>query len=116
MENEKLKKLLEQKAVLEARIRQEQNRENQKKKKADTRRKILAGAAVLDEAEKHHAYKVGLMRLLDSFLSRPDDRKLFGLEPLSESTGGKKTAHRNGLVSMEEGKKSPKDGEGLGQG
>jgi hypothetical protein len=101
MANGKLQKLIAQRAALEARIRQEQNRENEKKRKADTRRKILAGAVVLDEAEKHPEYKAALFRLLDRFLTRPDDRALFGLEPLSQSKGTGKPLPRNAIVSME---------------
>lgn len=82
MTDEKLKKLLEQREILNARIRQQQNRENDKKRKADTRRKILAGAAVLDEASKHPAYGKELYSLLDRFLVRKDDRALFDLPPL----------------------------------
>jgi hypothetical protein len=82
MGNPKLEKLKKQKQVLEARIRQEQGRENAKKRKLDTRRKILAGAVVLDEAERHPAYKNALYELLARFLTRDDDRALFGLPPL----------------------------------
>jgi len=85
MTNDKLEKLLEQRKAIDARIRLEQNRENDRKRKADTRRKILAGAAVLDEASKHPAYKEKLYKLLASFLTRPDDRALFGLPALPET-------------------------------
>lgn len=100
MANEKLKKMLAQKAALDARIQQERSRERERQRKEDTRRKILAGAVVLDEAEKHPAYKAELFKLLDRFLSRPDDRELFGLAPLPEGKE-KKPQSRNGLVSME---------------
>jgi hypothetical protein len=85
MTNEKLERLKKQKQVLEARIRQEQNRENKAKRKAATRRKILAGAAVLDEAESNAAYKNTLYELLARFLIRDDDRALFGFSPLPDS-------------------------------
>ena len=51
---------------------EEQGRERQKERKADTRRKILAGAAVLNEAEQRPD-KAALLKLLDRFLTRPDD-------------------------------------------
>jgi hypothetical protein len=41
----------------------------------DTRRKTLAGVAVLDEAEQRPD-KAALLKLLDRFLTRPDDRAL----------------------------------------
>lgn len=88
MATDKLDKLLAQRKALDARIRLEQNRENTRKRKQDTRKKILAGAAVLDEADKHPAYRAELFRLLGRFLSRPEDRALFGLDgSKGEGTG-----------------------------
>jgi hypothetical protein len=37
---------------------------------------------VLDEAERRPEYKVALLKLLDRFLTRPDDRALFNLPTL----------------------------------
>jgi hypothetical protein len=82
MAGDKLEKLIAQRKALEARIRQEQNRENDRKRKQDTRRKILAGAVVLDEAAGKPEYRAELYKLLGRFLSRAEDRALFGLEPL----------------------------------
>ena len=95
MASEKLQKLIAQRKALEERIKQEQNRENAKKRKADTRRKILAVAAVLDEAEKLLEFRKELYKLLDSFLTRSDDRAMFGLTVAKEerrAEGGKKDA------------------------
>lgn len=47
----------------------------------DTRRKILAGALVLEMMERDEATRTRLMQRLDGYLTRPDDRALFGLEP-----------------------------------
>jgi hypothetical protein len=85
MTNEKLEKKIKQRDILNAQIRQLQARENKKKRKEDTRRKILAGAAVLDEAETNVAYKNALYELLARFLTRDDDRALFALPPLPDS-------------------------------
>jgi len=82
MADDKLAKLLEQKKVIEARIRQIQNKENEKQRKADTRRKILAGAWVLDEVDQRPDFKEFVYGKLSSFLTKPDDRALFGLAPL----------------------------------
>ena len=60
MTSEKLEKLLAKRKAIEAQIRQEQNRENERKRKDDTRRKILAGAAVLDEAAGKPEYRAEL--------------------------------------------------------
>lgn len=48
----------------------------------DTRRKILAGALVLDMMEKDEATKQRFLDRLDKYLKRADDRALFGLNPL----------------------------------
>ena len=49
------------------------------KRSDDTRRKILAGALVLDMMEKDEATKQRFLERLDKYLKRPEDRKLFGL-------------------------------------
>lgn len=53
------------------------------KRADDTRRKILAGSMVLARAEKDEAARQKLLDGLDKFLTRPDDRKLFGLGDVS---------------------------------
>ena len=50
----------------------------------DTRRKILVGAMVLNMADIGAWPKSGLNRRLDAYLTRDDDRALFGLAPLSK--------------------------------
>lgn len=82
-----LEKLLERQKVLKARIDREQAKARTKERKADTRRKILAGAAILDRAEKDEAARAELHRMLAGFLLRADDRALFGLEPLPDASG-----------------------------
>jgi hypothetical protein len=72
-------KRLTWKAALEACIGKEQGRQRQKERQADTWHKILAGAAVLDEGDQRPEYKGALLKLLDRFLTRPDDRALFNL-------------------------------------
>jgi hypothetical protein len=83
MTHDKLQKLLEQREVVTARIRREKGKERTRKRKDDTRRKILAGAGVLERAERDGAFKAELASLLDGFLVRADDRALFGLDPLA---------------------------------
>ena len=48
----------------------------------DTRRKILAGALVLDMMERDEAARHRFLERLDKYLKRADDRALFGLLPL----------------------------------
>jgi hypothetical protein len=52
------------------------------RRKLENRRKVLAGAAVLDEAARNPEYRASLWALLGRFLLRPDERALFGFEPL----------------------------------
>jgi hypothetical protein len=85
MDNDKLEKLIERRKQLDARIRREQNRQSAKQRKIDTRRKILAGAWVLDEAEKRPDFKKFVYQRLDRFLTRKTDREVFGLPIREES-------------------------------
>lgn len=84
-----LETLLEREKKLKARIRQQQAKLRTQDRKDDTRRKILAGAAVLDKAGKDPAYDTELRDLLTQFLTRNDDRALFGLPHLPEAPTGK---------------------------
>ena len=52
----------------------------------DTRRKILAGALILDIIAKDEAAQNKFMPQLDKYLTRDDDRALFNLKPLSKKT------------------------------
>jgi hypothetical protein len=94
MTSDKLAKLIEQRKAIDAQIKLEQNRENEKKKKDDTRRKILTGAAVLDEAAKHPKFKADIDKLLGRFLKRNDERALFGLPPLPVHTAANNGAEK----------------------
>jgi hypothetical protein len=85
MERKKLSTLKAKKAALEAQIRREEGRERSRLYKLDTRRKILAGAAALAEAEQKPEYKAALLKLLGRFLTKPQDRDLFGLTPLPQT-------------------------------
>ena len=54
----------------------------------DTRRKVLAGAMLLDLMNKDAELQKSMLGKLSSFLTRDDDRKLFGLtvSPNSEQS------------------------------
>jgi hypothetical protein len=47
------------------------------KRKDDTRRKIIAGALVLERAETDAAFAAELAALLNRFVTKPQDRALF---------------------------------------
>ena len=85
MSNEQLEKLEQKQAQLKAKIQLIRNREATKQRKIDTRKKILAGSAVLDSVKKDPAAQAKLTQLLDGFLTADRDRKLFDL-PLKEKT------------------------------
>ncbi len=78
---EKLAELQSKKREIERQIRSISAKEAAAKRKADTRRKILAGAAVLANAERSPENHAELMRLLDKFLIQDRDRAVFGLPP-----------------------------------
>ena len=55
--------------------------ESKKKRKDDTRRKILVGAIVLAKVERGEFSDSKLRQWLSESLTRPDDRELFELPP-----------------------------------
>jgi len=72
----KLKQAKAKKQQVEARQRAA---ESERKRTIDTRKKILVGAAVLNKVETDPGFLPRLTTMLDSFLTRPDDRALFDL-------------------------------------
>lgn len=75
----KLDRLLEKEARLKAQIQTVRARERIKKRKLDTRRKILIGAVVLKRVNNKQLLQADLNAWLDAGLTRPQDRKLFSL-------------------------------------
>jgi hypothetical protein len=51
--------------------------DQEQQRKDDTRRKILAGAAVLQHAENDAAFAAELTALLNSYVTEPRNRALF---------------------------------------
>jgi hypothetical protein len=84
MADSKLKKLIEKRTAVNARIRLEQNKLRAGERKSDTRRKILAGATALEWAKRDSEFSSKLMAELRAFLERESDRALFGLPPLPQ--------------------------------
>jgi hypothetical protein len=87
MPQSRLEKLREQQSQIAAKIKTLAARERQQTRKDDTRRKIIAGALALHHMEKNPSgpFTKTLMMLLDEYVTRPNERKLFGLDPLPES-------------------------------
>ena len=84
----KLERLLEKEAQLKAQIQQAKAAERTLEKKRDTRRKILVGAAVMAWVDSGRWPKEDLLEMMDGFLSRPNERELFGLSGGDESPDG----------------------------
>lgn len=72
----KLKQERAKKQKIEARLRAV---EQKRKRAEDTRRKILAGTLVLEMMEQDEQARQRFLNRLDKYLTRDDDRALFGL-------------------------------------
>ena len=81
MSSDKLEKLRQQKAKLEAQIRREEQKARDAERKAEMRRKIILGGLIKNAAETDTVLQEKVTALVAS-LSRDDERALFGLEPL----------------------------------
>ena len=80
---ERLKQAKVQKQQRDARTRAA---ETKKKRAADTRRKVLAGALILALCDQNPDTREQFLAKLDAFLTRDDDRALFGLTPRQTNT------------------------------
>lgn len=74
------------KADLERQLAQVKKAEARKKRAAEDRKKILIGAFYLQKAESDPRYHDQLMAALDPWLTRDDDRALFGLSTATKKT------------------------------
>ena len=84
MADSKLKRLIEKRDAVSARIKLEQNKLRAGERRSDTRRKVLAGATVLEWAKRDSEFSSRLLTELKRFLTRDADRELFGLPPLGK--------------------------------
>ncbi|TWB34328.1 hypothetical protein [Nitrospirillum pindoramense] len=76
---DKLEELRKKREELDARIQAVSTRQKNEQRKADTRRKVIAGALALEHLEKNSEsdFAKQLVRLLDEYVIRPHDRELF---------------------------------------
>ena len=79
--DDRIAELEQQKQQIANRIARLRTIESTKERKRDTRLKILAGACVLDRADKDQASARHLKEILDAFLTKPQDLALFDLPP-----------------------------------
>lgn len=77
-------KLKEQRRLIDARIQAAEARHKNSERKKDTRRKILLGSYYLEKAKKENQWEK-VKELMNSYLSRNSDRKLFDLPEILES-------------------------------
>jgi hypothetical protein len=75
-QQEKLVQLKARKQAIEARAKAS---ESKKERADDTRRKVLIGAAVLDQWKSNPEAQERTKQMMDKFLTRDNDRKLFDL-------------------------------------
>jgi hypothetical protein len=78
-EAERAEALRQQKAKIERKLATIEASQRKRSRAEDTRRKVLAGAALLESVKGKPDKEAELRALLDGFLTRPDDRALFGL-------------------------------------
>ena len=81
---ERISELEKQRDQINARLLKERAKVSAQKRKDDTRRKIIVGAAMLAHAEHDAAVKAQMGRILDQHVTRPQDRVLLGLQPKDE--------------------------------
>jgi hypothetical protein len=86
MKTTKLERLQAQLAQKEVELKRELARVKKEEETRETRRKILAGAAVLYEASQNQEFQTWLKELLERFITRPHERALFGMGP--KAAGG----------------------------
>ena len=75
---DKVEKLREKQDILKARIQLIENKEKSKERKLETRKKILIGSYFLEKYQKDNEMKK-LQDIMNEYLSRESDRKVFGL-------------------------------------
>jgi multidrug resistance efflux pump len=76
---EQLKDLELKESQLKARIQKKKAEVSTKRRKQDTRRKIIAGALALEHMEHDGQFAATMTKLMAEHVTRPEDRKLLGL-------------------------------------
>ena len=84
---DRLELLRQKRDQLDAQLKALEARKKQAERKADTRRKVIAGALALEHFEKNRDSEFGhvMLRLLDEYVVRPHDRALFPDLPATRS-------------------------------
>jgi hypothetical protein len=82
---EKLEKLRQKIEQLTSQKEAVEKRDLERRRRRLTRRKILIGACVVDRMKRDAEFKAQVLADLATYLTRKDDRRLFGLAALAES-------------------------------
>lgn len=77
---ERIEDLTRQYDQIKARLHRERAKIATQKRKEDTRRKIIVGAALLAHADYDLAFKAQIWQILDRHVTRKQDRALLGLD------------------------------------
>ena len=77
---ERIADLERQHAQIKARLNRERAKITAQKRKDDTRRKIIAGAALLAHANHNPAFKKQIWQVLNTHVTQKQDRALLGLD------------------------------------
>jgi hypothetical protein len=73
--NGKLEALRQRQAALNAQIAELEAREKARRRKEDTRLKVLVGAAILADVELHPETRAGVQAILKRAITAPRDRE-----------------------------------------
>ncbi|PZO20879.1 MAG: hypothetical protein DCF25_05865 [Leptolyngbya foveolarum] len=110
----KLDRLIEKEAQLKAQIQQAKATERTLEKKRDTRRKVLIGAAVMARVESGRWPQADLLKMMDGFLTRPNERELFELDVAetasTEASGKPATEKKQQAKAITDKGRSDSDG------
>ncbi len=87
---DRLQILRDKRDQIDAQVKALEAKTKEAERKADTRRKVIAGALALEHYEKNRDSEFGriLFRLLDEYVVRPHDRALFPDLPSPDSGDG----------------------------
>lgn len=94
-------RLKQLKALKQKQTARERSEAMKKQRQDDTRRKILAGALILELCEKNATTKDNFWHRLDAYLTRADDRALFDLSQNAE-TAAKADSFMDGFFNTNE--------------
>ena len=86
---DKIEKLKKKQEVLRSRIQIIEAREKSKERRLETRKKILVGSYFIEQYISQNEYEE-LKKIMDKYLTRESDRKVFELN-CDKNTDGKKS-------------------------